>query len=307
MKKKSFAAFVVLIVCVVGLNAQTHDLKYKLKKGQDYKFYQETKMNITQSLGIIEQEIKNEFKGITRFTPVSNEGSNIVLSTAFETMIINIESMMFNINYDSSKPIKPEDKIANIYNGIIGKDFTVVITPQGRVVRIDGIDEMIDDAVRALGSTDSKVAMQMKKTLSSHFGKEALTGNMEMLLSIYPAKAKRVGESWSTDTKLTSALKANLSNNWTLVNASNKQWRMHGKGNITTLGEEAIMNGMKMSFNLKGKQNAEFVVSQEDGWFISGKQNQNIEGTVSMKGNAQLPQGMEIPMTVTSTTILEKR
>ncbi|MGQ1786713.1 MULTISPECIES: DUF6263 family protein [unclassified Saccharicrinis] len=307
MKKKSIVSLLMLVIIALGINAQSHNLKYKLKKGQEYRFYQETKMNITQSLGIIEQEIKNEFKGVTRFTPIGNEGANIVLNASFETMIINIESIMFNINYDSSKPVKPDDKVANIYNGVIGKDFKMVITPQGNVVRIDGIDKLINDAVNGMGNLQPQAALQMRKTLNGHFGEEALTGNMAMLLSIYPAESKKVGDTWSTDTKLTSALKANLNNNWTLADASNKQWKLKGNGSITTLGEEAEMNGMKMSFNLKGNQDSEFVVNQEDGWFVSGKQNQKIEGTVSMKGNPQMPQGMEIPMKVTSSTYLEKR
>ena len=307
MKKKSIVILSLLIMCVVGLNAQLYQLKYKLKQGKEYRFYQETKMSITQSLGIIDQEIKNEFKGVTRFVPIGTEGSNIVLNTSFETMVINIESLMFNISYDSSKPAGDNDKVAKIYSGIIGKDFKMVITPYGKVVRIEGIDELIDDAVKAMGDLQPQAAAQMKKTLAGHFGQEALTGNMAMLLSIYPAENKKVGDSWSTDTKLTSALKANLSNKWTLADDSQQQWKLKGSGNISTLGEEAMMNGMKMTFNLKGKQDAEFVLSQNDGWFVSGKQSQNIEGTVSMKGNAQLPQGMEIPMKVTSSTYLEKR
>ena len=307
MKKRFIVALSMLVMCVAGLNAQSYQLKYQLKQGKEYRFYQETKMNITQSLGIIEQEIKNEFKGVTRFVPVGKEGDNMVLNTSFETMVINIESMMFNVNYDSSKPLDPNDKVANIYSGIVGKDFKVIVTPQGKIVRIDGINEMIDDAVNGLGNVQPQAVARLRKTLTGHLGEEALTGNMALVLSIYPAGRKSVGDQWNTDTKLTSALKANLNNSWVLADDADKKWKLKGRGNISTLGEEASMNGMKVVFNLKGNQESEFVVSQEDGWFVSGKQSQKIEGTVSMKGNAQLPQGMEFPMKVISTTYLEKR
>ncbi|GAF03200.1 DUF6263 family protein [Saccharicrinis fermentans] len=307
MKIKSIIVLCMLFVGAVGINAQSYQLRYKLKNGQEYRFYQETKMNITQSLGIIEQEIKNEFKGITRFIPIGKEGENIILNASFETMIIHIESMMFNINYDSSKPVQANDKVANIYNGVIGKDFKMVITPQGEVIRIDGIDKLINDAVNNMGDLQPQVASQMRKTLSGHFGEEALSGNMAMLLSMYPSENKKVGDTWSMNTKLTSALKATLNNEWTLADAANNQWKLKGNGRITTLGEESEMNGMKMSFNLKGNQDSEFIVNQEDGWFVSGKQSQHIEGTISMKGNSQMPQGMEVPMKVVSSTYLEKR
>ncbi len=308
MKRNSIVAFLMLLICGVGINAQSHNLKYNLNKGQEYRFYQETKMKITQSLGIIEQEIKNEFKGVTCFKPIGNEGSNIVLNTKFESMVIKIESMLFNLNYDSSKPVASEDKMAGVYNNIIGKNFKMIVTPQGKVIRVDGIDKIISSAINSIGNNvQPQKLTQLKRTISGHFGDAALKGNMAMILAIYPNSSKKVGEHWSTDTKLASTIKANLNNNWTLADTSNKQWTLKGKGNISTLGEDAVMNGMKMSFKLKGNQESEFVVSQEDGWFVSGNQKQKLDGMMMMKGNAQMPQGMEIPMKVTSTTYLEKR
>ncbi|SMO41114.1 hypothetical protein SAMN06265379_101604 [Saccharicrinis carchari] len=308
MKKKNiFLALFVLVVGAITINAQSYNLKYNLKKGQDYRFYQETKMKIVQSLGFIDQEINNEFKGITRFTPVGNEGSNIVLNTSFESMIVSVKSMMFNLDYDSSKPLDPNDNMAKLYSAVIGKDFKMVITPQGKVLRIEGIDRIIHEAVKSMENVQPQMAAMMRKTLSSHFGAEALTGNMAMLLSIYPVANKKVGDNWSTSTKLASGLNADLNNTWTLADASNKQWKLKGNGNITTEGGETEMNGMKMNINLTGNQDSEFVLSQNDGWFVSGKQKQQIQGVVSMKGNAQMPQGMEIPMKVTLSTYLEKR
>ena len=307
MSCKSRIAFLLCITCTFGLTAQSHQLRYNLKKGTKYRFYQETQMTITQKLGIIDQEIKNEFNGIMRFEPIGNEGDNIILSTSFETMVINIESMMFNVSYDSSKPVDPNDNVAKIYSGIIGKNFKMIITPQGKVVRIEGINKLINNAVDGMGDVDPKTASQLRKTLTGHFGEEALMGNMGMLLSIYPLSPKSIGDQWSTNTQLTSALKANLVNNWTFSAANGDEWKLNGEGKISTLNEEASMNGMKVTFNLNGKQTSEFKLNKKDGWFISGKQNQEVKGSIFMKGNAQMPQGMEIPMQVKSYTYLEKR
>ncbi len=305
--KNIFLAFSLFLALTIGVNAQSYNLKYNLNKGQDYRFYQETKMKIVQSLGFIDQEINNEFKGITRFTPIGNEGDNIILNTSFETMIVSVKSLLFNLDYDSSKPIDPSNQMSKVYSGIIGKNFKMVINPQGKVLRVEGIDKMISDAVNAMGNVQPQMAAMIKKTVSSQFGAEALIGNMGMLLSMYPNASKKVGDKWSNNTKIASGINAELSNTWTLADASNKQWKLKGNGNISTQGGEAIMNGMKVTMNLSGNQDSEFVVSQNDGWFVSGKQKQQIQGVVSMKGNAQMPQGMDIPMKVSSSTYLEKR
>ncbi|TLX70243.1 hypothetical protein E9993_22465 [Labilibacter sediminis] len=307
MMKKFIGALVVFVFCTGWLHAQTYDLKYKLKKGTDYRFYQETVMSIIQTLGFLEQEIKNEFKGITRFTPVGTEGNNIVLKTSFETLALKIESIMFNMNYDSSKPVNQDDEMARIYNGIVGKDFKMIITPQGTVVRIVGLNELIDKAIASMGNVQPQAASKLKRAMAAQMGEKALKGNMEMILSIYPKGAKRVGDKWSTGTVLTSALKANLSNNWTLADVSDKQWKLTGDGNISAQNIRAKMHGMDVVFNLKGKQKTEYSLNQADGWFINGKQSQQIDGTVNMNVSSQLPQGMDIPMKVKSTTYIEKR
>ncbi len=307
MKKKIGLVIIAIMIVFVGVNAQSHSLKYKLKKGVDYRFYQETKLNITQTLGFLEQEMKNDFKGITRFTPVGNEGNNIVLKASFESMLINVESLMFNMFYDSSKPLNPEDKMAMIYSKIVGEEFKMVISPQGEVIRIEGMNQIIDSAVNSVGNIQGSAANRLKTTLAGHFGEEALSGNMAMILSIYPEESKKIGESWKTETALTSTLKADLFNNWTLAGVSNDKWTLKGIGGISSSGQEAVINGMKVTFNLKGNQNADYVLNPNDGWFIRGKQEQKLEGTMVMNGNQQLPQGLEIPMKVTSSTYIEKR
>ena len=62
-----------------------------------------------------------------------------------------------------------------------------------------------------------------------------------------------------------------------------------------------------MKFQLSGKQNINLELNQEDGWFISAKQTQNVKGTMQMGGSSQMPSDLEIPMTMKSTTILERR
>jgi hypothetical protein len=289
------------------LMSQEYNLRYRLKEGKSYRFYQETSMNINQSLGFIEQEIKNEFKGVTRFIPVGKQGNNLILQTCFESMVVNIEGMMFSIRYDSSKPVPKEDRIANIYSRIIGKEFKTIITPQGKVVKVIGINTIIDEAVNDMEDLQPGVAGQLKASLAGHLGEASLRGNLELLLALYPTTKKKVGDQWSTNTHLQSALKAKLNNQWTLKGDADKKWTLSGIGKIHTNGEEASMNGMKVIFNLTGNQQSEFTVNQADGWFVSGKQKQDMEGTVTMNVSAQMPQGMQIPMKIKSNTYLERR
>ncbi len=304
---KYILVFLVGCFVITGVNAQSYNLKYKLIKNKDYRFYQKTEMKMIQDLGIMDQEMKNDFGGLIRFIPVKFENENMVLKTCFESLYVNVESILFSMKYDSESVTNESPALTKVYNQIINKDFNVVITPTGNVIRIEGIDKIIDDAVKVLGNINPSASAQLKNALIGQMGKESLKGNMEMIFGVYPAGSKKVGDQWNTSTRLTSLLKADLNNNWTFADASNKQWKILGKGNVSTTGENSKLNGIEVKLDLKGKQKCEYTLNQEDGWFIKGKQIQNVKGFITMSGNSSLPQGFEIPTTLESVTYIERR
>lgn len=309
MKRDYRVVLVLMMSLLTGMmvNAQSYNLKFNLKSGKEYRYYQQTSMRIIQDLGIMEQEMTNELKGVTRFVPVGNEGANIVLKTCFESMEVSIQSLLYSMSYDSSKPLVETDRMARIYNDIIGKDFTIVITPFGSVVRIEGVSEIINNAVKAAGNIQPKAAAQIRNVLKSQLGEEALKGNMEMILAIYPNTSKKVGEKWSTHAQLASILKAKLNSSWTLVDASDNKWKLKGSGNVISGDGKTSLNGIDVNIKVNGKQQSEYELNQTDGWFIRGKQEQDLQGSFSMSGDNPQLQAFEIPVKIKSKTIIERR
>ncbi len=308
MKKKSIVYISILLFSLTGmLNAQAHNLKYKLVVGEHYRFYQSTELNITQSIGSVEQEVNNNFQGVTRFTPVSITPDKITLKVAFESLSIQIKSLFFNVLYDSELPVEKTDNIGQVYNGIINKEFTMVITPLGKVISVSGMDDIINESADKLIYASERTVEQIKKSLESHFGEEALKGNMEMLLSIYPETAKSVNQTWQTETKLTSSLQADMHSNWTFESDNNNTWVISSVGDISAEAEEAQMNGMDMRFNLNGTNQSQYTMSSKDGWFEKGWQKQHVSGFIEMLAGHKSTKNMQVPMSVSSKTYIERR
>ncbi len=308
MLKKSIVYISVFLLSITGtLYAQTHSLKYKLVVGQDYRFYQTTELNITQEIGSLEQEVNNNFKGVTRFTPVKITNDQITLKVAFESLTIHIKSLFFNVLYDSELPVEKTDNIGQVYNGIINKEFTMVITPLGKVLSVSGINEIINQSADKLEYASERTVAQIKKSLESHFGEEALKGNMEMLLSIYPDSPKSVGQTWETKTKLTSSLQADMLSDWSFDSDSNNLWVISSVGNISAEAEEAQMNGVDMRFNLNGTNESQYTMNANDGWFEKGWQKQSVSGFIEMLAGHKSTKNMQVPMSVSSKTYIERR
>lgn len=297
----------LLLVSFVSLQAQTYDLRYTLEIGKSYKFFQETELNMVQTIGPMEQEVNNSFKGITRFIPTEIKGDSIVLKVAFETMSIQIKSMFFNLLYDSELPVEKTDNIGLMYDGIVNKEFTMVITPKGKVISISGMDAIIEESAEKLIYASTRSLEQIKKTMNGHFGEESLKGNMEMILAIYPDNKQDVGGRWTVDTKLTSSLQANLQSKWTLDSANEGIWELSSVGKISAVAEEAEINGMKMRFNLNGNNESSFTLNQKDGWFEKGWQKQYISGFIEMLATKTSKESIQVPMSLTSSTRLERR
>ncbi len=297
----------ILISSNINSFSQSYQLKYNFHKGEDYRYYQETNMVITQTISGHDQEVKNNFKGITRFKLIKKEKDNLILSVCFESMAIHIENDMFTVDYDSSQPIDEGNLMAQVYQRVLNKDFQLTINPYGTVISIEGIDIIIDEAVSNIPDLNEKERMEVKNALVGHIGKETLTGNMQMLLGIYPDEQKSVGDRWSTSTHLNSVVKAQLNNDWTFVDDSEEEWIFNAKGTIITTGEKSKMNGVDVGFKLKGSQDSKIVMNQNDGWFENASQEQYIEGVIVLENQIPDSTALEIPMKVLTSTKLERR
>ncbi len=312
LKRHSMIRLLMFFVLVLfgfqnAVCSQAYDLKYNFKNDSVYKYYQETNMVITQTVGDKEQKVINDFKGITDFKFLGYDAENIILGISFETMAIHVENDMFTVDYDSSKPIEGGNLIAQVYQRILGKQFKMIISPYGKVLNVNGIDSIIDIAVNDIPNLNDNSKAQVKAAISGHLGNETLKGNMQLLLGIYPEEKKTVGEQWSTSTTLKSVVKAELNNEWTFLDDKEDAWTFTAKGTISTTGEESQINGMDVNFKLKGNQDSKFVLNQIDGWFEEASQNQTIEGVIVVGNKEQPDSTMEIPMKVLTTTKLQRR
>ncbi len=59
---------------------------------------------------------------------------------------------------------------------------------------------------------------------------------------------------------------------------------------------------MMMKYNLAGKSTSRIKVDKESGWIREARIEQNIKGTSTIQANEQIPDGMSIPMTISSKT-----
>lgn len=57
-------------------------------------------------------------------------------------------------------------------------------------------------------------------------------------------------------------------------------------------------NGMQMKYNMDGTMTSEIRVDKVTGWIKEAHLKQEMQGTTTIKANAQMPNDMQIPMTM---------
>lgn len=104
-------------------------------------------------------------------------------------------------------------------------------------------------------------------------------------------------------------MSANMTTNYEFSDLTSEYAFIKGNSTIKTANKEAYVNtnGMPMKYDLTGTMLSEIKVDKNTGWILEAKMNQEIKGDAIIKENPQLPNGMNIPMTMKSEMLITNK
>src|SRR5262249_877066 len=98
------------------------------------------------------------------------------------------------IKYDSTQEGGRANPLSDFFKALVGADFTLTITPQMKVTRIEGRAEFIKKLTAA--------NPQMKPLLEQILSDEALKQMSDPTFAAIPDKEVKKGDTWTRDSKL---------------------------------------------------------------------------------------------------------
>jgi hypothetical protein len=265
------------------------DLKLNFKPGD--KFLYSTK--IDQKISYTESMSMNQSMLMEMVYAYAGEDSgNKKLSITYDHIIMNMTSPMGNTTFDSRSPKNGESDM-NMMSNLIGKSFSISVAPNGDIVKVEGLGDLINSLTDSVDKTaNTEVASQFSDT--------AVKLMMQNSFDIYPGKTVKVGETWSKKSQMGfSGIKVNVENTYTLKSVT---------GNKATIAVTSVMilpktnmgasaGGMEMEMN--GKQDGTMDVDISSGQIISGKTTQDIKGTMTGMGQ-KMPMNIKGDITISS-------
>lgn len=305
---KKIFNFIILSIIIINCRAQQTNLALNLEKGNVYKQITDSKMTIIQDFGGQKMNIEMLLKGGMSYLVKKVNKDEYIMEVKYDSLSMSMQLPQGKMKFSS------EDKNEqNIFSSLLAEmkkfPFEITMAKTGKVIKVKNMDAMFDSMFKKFSDIPENQLAQIKAQLKNAYGEKAFKGNIEMITAIYPNHPIRKGESWEINTKLESGMSGNINSTYNLTEKSSDYYIIVGKSIITTEDKDAYVqtNGMPTKYDMKGKMSSNIKVDKKSGWIIEAKINQNIEGTVYIKNNPEMEEGMKIPMIMNNKMIFTNK
>ncbi len=302
--KKIFSTLVTVMI-IGQCFAQKADLKLNLEVGKVYKQTTVSKANIVQEFGGQEMEILMTIKGEMSYLVKSIAGNNYDMDVEYDRLSIMMKMPQGEMDFNSDKQDE-DDIFSTILKEMLHKPFHVTMTKKGKVLAVKNIDALFESVFSKFSEIPEAQLAQIKEQLEKSYGESGFRGNIEMVTSIFPDKPVAIGDQWTIETKLESGMTANVTTVYKYVEKNSNYVLIKGDSKVKTVDSDEYMesNGMEMKLDLVGTMVSEVKIDPKTGWIIEAKINQELNGDTVVKPNAQIPDGMTIPMAMKTESLI---
>jgi len=276
--------FLSFLVCLsLGFNsiAQQYDLKLNLNKGQH--FTQSMVMNLNMAQSIAGQDVSiasaMQFDFDQTVKSITKTG-DFVIESEYSHIIIDVDLMGQKMFYDSKGKDSSSSDLTNtyaaIFSNIIGKKFTVTISPKGQVTDVKGLKEIMSSAAKV--SSDPAA----KKLIGETFDEKKLISNYESSYKIFPDNPVKVGDSWTQKRSVESIFPIELNAGYTLKEVNNGIAKIVATGDFNMKDDDVEANGIKMKTDLVGNYDGVYQMDVNTGMSNTAAISMPVKGTMEV-------------------------
>jgi len=289
MKRLTLLVLVIITTIMVAAiysckNSKTTTgkvLKFNLEKGKGYDY---------EILWDLDQQMMghdNKISILGGYTiNVTDEKENIrTLTAVYKNFKMYMNIMGVEINIDTDKPSEPMDEaeikanplgmMDRVFAGIKGKEFTMKVDEEGKVLEVSGFDQIINGMTDSI-AMDEDTKMQVRVSLQDQFNEQAVKDQFAQVFTIFPNKEIKVGDSWNKSIQMGGRMPAQYTTRYTVKEI---------EGDHVTLSAQTNIGSGSSDMEIKGTQNGSLLVDSKTGLVLNAEFDQDMETKT---------QGMEI-------------
>lgn len=281
MKRLTLLVLVIITTIMVAAIYSCKDsktttgkvLKFNLEKGKDYDY---------EILWDIDQQMMgrdNKISILGGYTiNVTDEKENIrTLTAVYKNFKMYMNIMGVEINIDTDKPSEPMDEaeikanplgmMDRVFAGIKGKEFTMKVDEDGKVLEVNGFDQIINGMTDSI-AMDEDTKMQVRVSLQDQFNEQAVKDQFSQVFTIFPNKEIKVGDSWDKSIQMGGRMPAQYTTRYTVKEI---------EGDHVTLSAQTNIGSENSDMEIKGTQHGSLLVDSKTGLVINAEFDQDME------------------------------
>jgi hypothetical protein len=239
--------------------------------------------------------------------------------------------------YDSTKPDTPEDSFGQMYSDMMGESFIMRITPKGKIIELNGVDEMFlsmaekmmaredesikerlkERAERAIDRINQKYGSREKRKEALKeqiknfpgFGEQPIKNILSHMTVVFPTGAVQVGDSWKDNIIASpgSGAPIEIEGTYTLKGSENQVLTINVSGK-RSLDDKPVISQMgprKSTTRLAGSYESTLKVDEKSGWLLGKQANMNFTGETKTAGDKQAPQEQTTLMSIKASVVVK--
>ena len=247
-------------------------LKFNFEKGKGYDY--EMTMNMDQD--IMGQKMKMDMSTYYSMEVVDEDGDIKTVTSTYDRFKMNMGVAGMNIEVDSDKPLPnlgtdengndPMKMLNGLLGAIKGRQFTMKVNAEGKVLEVTGFQDMAKSIVDSLGFEGAK-GQQMIEQFNQQFNEESIKDQFERVLYIFPNKEIKVGNSWEKKSSSLGIAKGDYNSVYTVTDI---------EGDMVTLDEVSTIKANEEGAKMNGKILSKLIVDSKTGLVVSADMDMTI-------------------------------
>jgi hypothetical protein len=306
---------VVITGCEAGPAAGSGEkiqLRLNVKKGESIKLRVSMEQDISQTIGDMKQDMEQTVVMTMTYNIVDvAEDGTATINASYDGVVYRNDGPLGLIEYDSDKSEGDAHPLAGGFAALVGKSFTMMMTPTGEVTQVQGIEEMLDAMIEDMGVPDGPEKEMMREQMKKQFGDEAMKNQVRNMVTTYPEKPVGVGDTWTEKVADVPQLPIVITTTYTFKSRSEGIATLEVESEVTPNPDaEPVNAGMaRISYDLSGEMNGTMEIEEATGWTRKASVTQELSGTAKML-DSPTGEDMSWPISIESVVtieLLEKR
>lgn len=234
----------------------------------------EQAMNVEQTMGF----------GFSLTAAKTDEEKNVWVDVSYEWIQIKQTGPAGEIEFDSRNPSESEDASTKAFNALIGKGYSMKVSPSGEILEISGLDTMISALLNDMEIEDEELAAQMEEQFNKQYNEETLKEQMGNMVIQYPEGAVEIGDTWTASVKSSALVPLAVDTTYTLLAYQDGIATIGTSSTISSDSEASAtdMGAYQIQYNLSGTQEGTTDVDTAVGWSASSTITQTVTGSMTM-------------------------